>query len=1100
MAEDNDPVILANENEVEKTKVSGREPVMKPEKVKSRWRRSSEMECSERKEYSPEKQSQNSVSAEKFNPESNNIEETIPIYEFIKENVYTFKRKLTKKQKEVRRMLCDCSLTEEEKENGIMGCQDECLNRLLMIECGSRCETGDACSNKRFQKRLYAKVEPFKTDKKGWGLRLLEDIPRGTFVIEYVGEVLSRHGFKQRVKEYAREKSNHYYFMALKSDEIIDATKKGNLSRFMNHSCNPNCETQKWTCNGELRIGFFAKTDLKASSELTFDYQFERYGRQAQNCFCGSDSCTGYIGLTNEITVDVNTNKNFTKKKRLEEKKRETFKDLMLEEEIQKLCDNGGLRNKDDVLLLSRLMVRAEDEDFHSRVKLLDVILGTSEVACLRLFLDYHGLSLLWSWMAYLTNPELRAKILEVLTILPVPNKTSLSESKVLSVVEKWASPSVIDDSAGDAEGSTETASDSDLNTEAKKLKTCDTSDSETEKDVSVQCLESSAALPSSEKDKIETICDYTPKHSSETHETNANLCPGISENSVNNLKAPDVIPRSDEESADTPDEESSKFTKNSEVAVMAQNLISLWKHLKEDFRIPRLEQQSDSLTFVPKKNISPGKINCIPTVDSFRQNNSKCHTTKDSYHSGRTRNKECFNDDWKRSHGKNHKRSFNRAILPSKAERRMQFAMQIHLKDEELSRKQNVENHSYNDVDENYLNENCTYNSENVNYSFPAPDMFYSQKPLQSTRPALLPTPGTEPVFARQALPSETTGNVYTPNLVYHQQTQVPFLSVPPPIPQQTHVVHCPNNHVVAAPNFISVPNNSTPIVPAMTNLATDMSTSSSAILHPSLYNAPQNSIYLSTTSQVPPSTVNTPFVPNQTQFLTDQKAIYYMESQYSGPQSTDQQLYTAEVVNDKIESQDTPAKLPVKLPPQWRTATDDDGNMYYYHTQTRQTQWEPPDSNDTEDVDSETPTYDEPKERKHATHSRRSHKKHTKKKSTTTAAADTSGNPVSLEVAKKIRELFRTKMSAFVIQCLNPYRRDDCQIARITNNEDFKHLARKLTHFVMAKELKHCKSVEDLDCNDNVKHKARDYIYKYMAKYGKVYRKEKGEIFGNI
>lgn len=43
------------------------------------------------------------------------------------------------------------------------------------------------------------------------------------------------------------------------------------------------------------------------------------------------------------------------------------------------------------------------------------------------------------------------------------------------------------------------------------------------------------------------------------------------------------------------------------------------------------------------------------------------------------------------------------------------------------------------------------------------------------------------------------------------------------------------------------------------------------------------------------------------------------------------------------------------------------------------------------------------------------------------------------------------------------------------------------------MAKELKHCKNVEDLECNENVKHKARDFIHKYMSKYGPIYKKEK-------
>ena len=64
-------------------------------------------------------------------------------------------------------------------------------------------------------------------------------------MIEYVGEVLDPWEFEKRTKEYAKGNQEHFYFMALKSDVIIDATMKGNCSRFINHSCEPNCETQK---------------------------------------------------------------------------------------------------------------------------------------------------------------------------------------------------------------------------------------------------------------------------------------------------------------------------------------------------------------------------------------------------------------------------------------------------------------------------------------------------------------------------------------------------------------------------------------------------------------------------------------------------------------------------------------------------------------------------------------------------------------------------------------------------------------------------------------------------------------------------------------
>ena len=68
---------------------------------------------------------------------------------------------------------------------------------------------------------------------------------RGGFIREYVGEVLGSKEFRHRVKQYARDQHRHYYFMALNADEIIDATQKGNISRFINHSCDPNSETQK---------------------------------------------------------------------------------------------------------------------------------------------------------------------------------------------------------------------------------------------------------------------------------------------------------------------------------------------------------------------------------------------------------------------------------------------------------------------------------------------------------------------------------------------------------------------------------------------------------------------------------------------------------------------------------------------------------------------------------------------------------------------------------------------------------------------------------------------------------------------------------------
>lgn len=65
----------------------------------------------------------------------------------------------------------------------------------------------------------------------------------------------------------------------------------------MNHSCQPNCETQKWKVNGETRVGLFAKDDIAAESELTFNYNLECVGEEKKICHCGADNCSGFIGV-----------------------------------------------------------------------------------------------------------------------------------------------------------------------------------------------------------------------------------------------------------------------------------------------------------------------------------------------------------------------------------------------------------------------------------------------------------------------------------------------------------------------------------------------------------------------------------------------------------------------------------------------------------------------------------------------------------------------------------------------------------------------------------------------------------------------------------
>lgn len=96
--------------------------------------------------------------------------------------------------------------------------------------------------------------------------------------MEYVGEIVTQDQMNHRAELYAAQGQPHFYFMTLRPNKIIDATCKGNLSRFLNHSCAPNCETQKWIVGGRIKIGLFTLKSIKCGTELTFDYKFVRFG------------------------------------------------------------------------------------------------------------------------------------------------------------------------------------------------------------------------------------------------------------------------------------------------------------------------------------------------------------------------------------------------------------------------------------------------------------------------------------------------------------------------------------------------------------------------------------------------------------------------------------------------------------------------------------------------------------------------------------------------------------------------------------------------------------------------------------------------------
>ncbi|CAB3369610.1 Hypothetical predicted protein [Cloeon dipterum] len=190
---------------------------------------------------------------------------------------------------------CNCKPPEK---NGVAGCGDDCINKLVYAECIPRlCPCQEKCSNQRIQKHEWAPgVEKFMTKEKGWGVRTKKTIKNGDFIMEYVGEVVSEKEFKNRMEtRYAND--THHYCLHLDGGLVIDGHRMGGECRFVNHSCEPNCEMQKWSVNGLFRMALFALRDIEAGEELGYDYNFSLFNAaEGQPCKCGSDNCRGVIG------------------------------------------------------------------------------------------------------------------------------------------------------------------------------------------------------------------------------------------------------------------------------------------------------------------------------------------------------------------------------------------------------------------------------------------------------------------------------------------------------------------------------------------------------------------------------------------------------------------------------------------------------------------------------------------------------------------------------------------------------------------------------------------------------------------------------------
>ena len=189
-----------------------------------------------------------------------------------------------------------------------------CINKHNQIyECNSNCLC-KICSNRIIQKGIsHSLIIKYINKSKGFGLFANNNISKGDFICEYIGEIISKEEAEMKIyMNYILKKPNYIlqirecYSNNFSLNTFIDSEKYGNCARFINHSCQPNLTYEFVRIEHFIpHCAFYANKDIKKGEELTFCYSSyinnnntlhkENKTFSYKKCECGSSLCCGFI-------------------------------------------------------------------------------------------------------------------------------------------------------------------------------------------------------------------------------------------------------------------------------------------------------------------------------------------------------------------------------------------------------------------------------------------------------------------------------------------------------------------------------------------------------------------------------------------------------------------------------------------------------------------------------------------------------------------------------------------------------------------------------------------------------------------------------------
>nr|KYP62416.1 Histone-lysine N-methyltransferase SUVR4 [Cajanus cajan] len=223
-----------------------------------------------------------------------------------------------------------CPLETSKNDDCLEPCKGH-LKRKFIKECWSKCGCGKHCGNRVVQRGISCNLQVFLTsDGKGWGLRTLDDLPKGAFVCEFVGEILTAKELHDRNMKYPKNGKYTYPILLdadwgsgiVKDSEALClyAASYGNAARFINHRClDANLIEIPVEIEGPshhyYHFAFFTSRKIAAQEELTWDYgiNFDEHDEPVElfQCRCGSKFCRNIKRSNSEFNLSFMCNVQF---------------------------------------------------------------------------------------------------------------------------------------------------------------------------------------------------------------------------------------------------------------------------------------------------------------------------------------------------------------------------------------------------------------------------------------------------------------------------------------------------------------------------------------------------------------------------------------------------------------------------------------------------------------------------------------------------------------------------------------------------------------------------------------------------------------------